>query len=276
MLLQGQNLSWSFAKFLDGKPSLYLSTSSLPSHDTIKLLESINSDAALSNVVAIIDSENVFRNDLCGSIKIIKLLADGLSDDCDNLTFIVNLNAPKLIKLANKRTDALSALLNKNEIINIPPLRERITDLALFTSRYLAFYAEKEKRPEKKTLSFGAVGFLLTYQWPGNFVELVNTLRNAVITGHPGKVKSADLKRILRRNGSKIDRYLYSPHLPQYLQQKQAGYLSALKDIIGGNAKAALIAIGENPDLIENDMTLNDLDLLYPEILEEEVSQALI
>ncbi|GAB4372695.1 MAG: hypothetical protein Kow0042_16150 [Calditrichia bacterium] len=64
--------------------------------------------------------------------------------------------------------------------IKMPPLRERREDIPLIASHFLKIFAEKNKK-NIKGFSREAMERLLTYQWPGNIRELVNTVERAVI-----------------------------------------------------------------------------------------------
>ncbi len=64
--------------------------------------------------------------------------------------------------------------------IHLPPLRERVKDIAVLTSFFVAQFAEKTN---KKKLNIGAdfIQKLEEYQWPGNIRELKNVIERSVI-----------------------------------------------------------------------------------------------
>ncbi len=64
--------------------------------------------------------------------------------------------------------------------IHLPPLRERVKDIAVLTSFFVAQFAEKIN---KKKLHIGAdfIQKLEEYQWPGNIRELKNVIERSVI-----------------------------------------------------------------------------------------------
>lgn len=64
--------------------------------------------------------------------------------------------------------------------IHLPPLRERVKDIAVLTSFFVAQFAEKTN---KKKLHIGAdfIQKLEEYQWPGNIRELKNVIERSVI-----------------------------------------------------------------------------------------------
>ncbi|MCZ8229213.1 sigma-54 dependent transcriptional regulator [Flavobacterium sp.] len=64
--------------------------------------------------------------------------------------------------------------------IHLPPLRERVKDITVLTSFFVAQFAEKTN---KKKLLIGAdfIQKLEEYQWPGNIRELKNVIERSVI-----------------------------------------------------------------------------------------------
>lgn len=64
--------------------------------------------------------------------------------------------------------------------INIPPLRERIDDIPLFSRHFLALYASKNGRPVYELTSQDEAR-LREYSWPGNVRELQNVIERTVL-----------------------------------------------------------------------------------------------
>lgn len=64
--------------------------------------------------------------------------------------------------------------------IHLPPLRERVKDIAVLTAFFVAHFAEKTN---KKKLLIGGdfIQKLEEYQWPGNIRELKNVIERSVI-----------------------------------------------------------------------------------------------
>src|SRR5438876_9319389 len=74
--------------------------------------------------------------------------------------------------------------------IEVPPLRAKKDDIPVLVSHFIAqFCAENGKRA--KTLSREALGYFLTYDWPGNVREVRNMVERLVIMA-PGDVIDAD------------------------------------------------------------------------------------
>jgi two-component system, NtrC family, response regulator GlrR len=65
--------------------------------------------------------------------------------------------------------------------VHVPPLRERLEDIAPLVAHHLSIIAARERRPAVPRLSSDALEKLLGYAWPGNVRELVNVLEAAVL-----------------------------------------------------------------------------------------------
>lgn len=74
--------------------------------------------------------------------------------------------------------------------INIPPLRDRGTDILLLARKFAADFAERYRMPPV-TLSDGARALLMRYRWPGNVRQLKNVIEQAALF-EAGSELSAD------------------------------------------------------------------------------------
>jgi DNA-binding NtrC family response regulator len=64
--------------------------------------------------------------------------------------------------------------------VYLPPLRERIDDIAALAEHFLARYAAQNGRPVRE-ITGDAMGFLKAYSWPGNVRELQNYIERAIV-----------------------------------------------------------------------------------------------
>jgi transcriptional regulator with GAF, ATPase, and Fis domain len=71
--------------------------------------------------------------------------------------------------------------------IQIPPLRERDTDIIELAEVFIARYAQKYQRAIEP-LSEACQSRMRSYPWPGNVRELQNVIERAVITARAGKM----------------------------------------------------------------------------------------
>jgi DNA-binding NtrC family response regulator len=64
--------------------------------------------------------------------------------------------------------------------IELPPLRERMSDIPVLAQHFLAKYGDENGKPGLE-LSPGALDLLMEYDWPGNVRELENVVERAVV-----------------------------------------------------------------------------------------------
>ena len=79
--------------------------------------------------------------------------------------------------------------------IDIPPLRERLSDIAALSEHFLALMGRTSPR---KTLSAGALDRLYTHDWPGNVRELAHVLERASILAEDSPSLRAEDIRLRR------------------------------------------------------------------------------
>ncbi len=75
----------------------------------------------------------------------------------------------------------------------LPPLRERIEDLAALSDRFLGQVAERLGR-DKKTLGESALARLSRHGWPGNVRELRNVIERAAVLAPESVIREEDLQ----------------------------------------------------------------------------------
>lgn len=80
--------------------------------------------------------------------------------------------------------------------IELPPLRERTSDIPLLAQHFLENACEDAGRP-LKTFSDDAIAAMQQYAWPGNVRELQNVVERAVLLGKGDLITRADLPRTL-------------------------------------------------------------------------------
>jgi DNA-binding NtrC family response regulator len=80
--------------------------------------------------------------------------------------------------------------------IELPPLRERASDVPLLARHLIADIARRHQLPAPR-LGEGAVELLAVQPWPGNVRELANVLERAVILADGPELRPADLEPLL-------------------------------------------------------------------------------
>jgi len=81
--------------------------------------------------------------------------------------------------------------------IQLPPLRERRTDIPLLINQFLGRYAEMNNK-NITGVSKEAIDMLMKYNYPGNVRELENIIEQAVVLCREDVISTSDLPAIVR------------------------------------------------------------------------------
>ena len=85
--------------------------------------------------------------------------------------------------------------------LHVPPLRERMEDLPMYISFFIAKYCRKNRR-ETLSLTPEALAALEVYGWPGNVRELENVIERAVILTTENQIPLKSLPPEVRNDQS--------------------------------------------------------------------------
>ncbi|MGB3147843.1 MAG: sigma 54-interacting transcriptional regulator, partial [Paracoccaceae bacterium] len=77
----------------------------------------------------------------------------------------------------------------------VPPLRERVEDIALLTRHFLA--RAEASGLGRSSLAPAAIQHFQTHSWPGNVRQLENTIRQLVVTATGPEISAADCAAVL-------------------------------------------------------------------------------
>ena len=132
--------------------------------------------------------------------------------------------------------------------LHLPPLRERVEDVAMLAEAFLRRIGE-ERGEEVKHLDDEAADRILTYDWPGNVRELENALEHAAILT-AGNTITLDMlpKRITAPKSQPLvsDRPPDNPTL-EVIEQ---AYIMWVLQAEGGNKTRAAEALGIDPSTL--------------------------
>jgi len=128
-------------------------------------------------------------------------------------------------------------------LINLPPLRERTSDLPLLIKYYLDKFSEKYGK-EGMEISPEAEELFSNYAWPGNTRQLESLLERLVITAPAAKINATDLP---------LDLLLKSPGAPgsDYLSAFEKDYIRKVFDSTGRDQEKTSALLGIGPALLE-------------------------
>jgi two-component system response regulator HydG len=124
--------------------------------------------------------------------------------------------------------------------IDVPPLRERSSDVLLLATHFLRVGSERFRKHEMK-LSPAVASLLLAYNWPGNVRELENCIERAIALARLDHISAEDLPEKIRTyqpQGFALDAGEPEEILP--LEEVARRYtLRALKILDGNKSRAA-------------------------------------
>ena len=130
--------------------------------------------------------------------------------------------------------------------LNLPPLRERRTDIPLLAQSFLSRAAPTGERPLR--LSDEALTHLVAYDWPGNVRELQSAIEHAALRARDGEVAADDLPPKLqteevRRAAQHSPLSALYADLPT-LDEMERRYLLHVLEATGGNRSRAAEVLG--------------------------------
>ena len=96
--------------------------------------------------------------------------------------------------------------------IEVPPLRERLEDIAQLAQQFVTLSAQRLKRPVPR-LTEADLLKLQGYHWPGNIRELQNVIERAVILSQANRL-SFDLPETVLAKNTPLGRLSASPDTP--------------------------------------------------------------
>jgi len=148
-----------------------------------------------------------------------------------------NKNLEDLVKAGTFREDLYFRL--KVVEINLPPLRERASDVPLLASAFLREFAKENNKPVKD-FTPDALESLINYRWPGNVRELRTAIESAVVLCRGERISARDLPRSVRAETAAGDpsRALARNDLTVKEAEKQL-IIRALKETRGNRTLAA-------------------------------------
>jgi DNA-binding NtrC family response regulator len=120
--------------------------------------------------------------------KLLRVLEDhkvrrlgGNADIPLELSVIVTTNKDlrKAVRRKEFRDDLYYRLSTFN--IELPPLRERVEDIAELADYFLVFFSKKYQKKAITALSTDTLKVLSSYSWPGNIRELKNVIERCVV-----------------------------------------------------------------------------------------------
>jgi two-component system response regulator HydG len=128
--------------------------------------------------------------------------------------------------------------------IDVPPLRERGSDVLKLAGVFLSRFAERSNKG-KLSLSPQAAERILAYDWPGNVRELENAMERSVALARLDQITVEDLPERVR--SYRADRFVLSADEPAEvlsLDEIERRYIYRVIKVLGGNKARAAELLG--------------------------------
>ncbi len=135
----------------------------------------------------------------------------------------------------------------------LPPMRERVGDIKLLATEFLARFAQQNSRALSGFES-EAWDWILSYSWPGNVRELKNAVERAVIMSRGDKITARDIMpRHLHRAADATENITLAPGATLAETRRQL-VLRAIASTNGDYARAATI-VGMSADEVKSELS---------------------
>jgi DNA-binding NtrC family response regulator len=176
-----------------------------------------------------------------------------------------NVSIPIDVRLISATNADLSALITEGRFredlyyrlntitIDVPPLRERDSDIGLFAQHFLQVYREKYHKEELQ-ISKEALKAISDYHWPGNVRELQHCMERAVIMADREVIDTQHLA--LKQGGSQMPAAAF-----QTLEEMEKQMIKATLDKEGGKIKAVAEKLGITRQTLYNKIRKYGIDL---------------
>ncbi|NDY71169.1 sigma-54-dependent Fis family transcriptional regulator [Desulfobacter hydrogenophilus] len=149
-----------------------------------------------------------------------------------------NRNLEDMVKKGRFREDLYYRL---NVVtISLPPLRERIDDVALLAFYFLRRYAAQNNK-QIDQISYDALKLMEKYNWPGNVRELENIIERATLFEESPALTVESLPSIFRHSVSRSPRRNINS-----LDQMNRTHIEEVLESTGGNKTEASKILGIN------------------------------
>lgn len=118
--------------------------------------------------------------------------------------------------------------------IDVPPLRERISDIPLLAAEFTDLFCRREKKA--LSLSPEVIDALSSFPWPGNVRQLKNVIERAVVLARGKQITRAELSDEIRLSSRAEDQ---APSITPLKALELQAVRNALRDCSGNKSEAA-------------------------------------
>ena len=248
------------------KPAYNLTISQVNSSNAGELVKQIAENPDAGSVVTI-DPVDVGTQDLEALLENFMQATREIDPEGRELVYLYRISGSLHDDSTSRSAESQGKAPLLETVIPMPPLRERLADLAVYAKRQLAVFAHLENRPGKAILSPDGIAFLLRYDWPGNYNELIDTLRGAVVLGQGDMTTAKELQTVIQCNRQCQSWPQKGSGLSAFLEEKQQAYLEEVSQVTGPDPVSILAGAGVSLNLLSSGKSIGELGFLYPELM---------
>ncbi len=241
-------------------PIHQFSISQIESLEVLQAIRELPGQNQISKLVAVTDFGEATRSQMGLLQKLIsadpKLLPNGRE-----VCWVFFLDSTRYPQMLPESSPELFNVV-KRHLIVLPPLHERLADLAAYLKLHLDLFASREENPQRAQLSPEAVAELLDYPWPGNYAQVVDMARAIAATTRTGPLSREEVVAILGQASAAP-----GTNLEGYLRSRQREYLEDAARRAGIAPGTVLKNLKLDPANAPKSDDLGSLGLLYPDLL---------
>lgn len=152
--------------------------------------------------------------------------------------------------------------------IELPPLRDRVTDIPMLCEYLVAKHCKKMKKP-LKTLDPEVIDILMKQPWPGNVRELENILVQGILYSKSDLISLADIPLSAAKNDqyclggvntASMASLSYKEAKERIIREFTHDYIGAKLSMTGGNITRAARECGMDRQALQQIMKRFDID----------------
>ena len=148
--------------------------------------------------------------------------------------------------------------------IDLPPLRERSSDILLIAQHFVEHFALQTDKPVVG-LSADVAEKLLMYNWPGNIRELQNCIERAVSLTQHTEVQVEDLPtKIVKHRPSHVLVVSNNPSELLSMEQVERRYIQRVLQTVQGNKREAARVLGFDRKTLYRKLQRYNIEVVRP------------
>jgi two-component system response regulator HydG len=134
--------------------------------------------------------------------------------------------------------------------IVVPPLRERLDDVPMLVSHFLAAALARNPHSPVGGLAPDVISALSRYPWPGNVRELENLIERLVVVGTTAEIRVTDLNAFAPAITGDPQRFSLPQDKLATLREVEEEYIAWMIDRCDGNKTRAAEVLGIDPSTL--------------------------